>query len=110
MTTESEVTIIAVVLGLTLLALALVVNDQLKSGDDSDVYEDLDRYGGYIYLSESSGSGNTLIKWYAAPESSISVGDGYLHVCKAATYSGYSLDSDVYIPLGQILYIRVNDH
>ena len=100
---------IAVIICVLTISVAYIYHE--SSHDDSDVYEDLDAYGGTVYLEEATGSGAmSLESWYIPKESNVKVTGDYIHVDKAKTYAYSSSTYEIYIPMQAVAYITINNH
>lgn len=88
-----------------------VIGYAVSPNDDSRVYEDLDAYGGTVYLDEATGSGAmSLVSWYVPQDSNVKVTGDYIHVDKAKSYAYSSQTSEIYIPMQAVAYITINNH
>jgi hypothetical protein len=80
--------VVAIAVIICVLTISVAYIHHESSHDDSDVYEDLDAYGGTVYLEEATGSGAmSLVSWYVPKESDMKVTGDYIHVDKAKSYA-----------------------
>lgn len=100
---------IAVIICVITIAVAYVHHESSQS--DSEVYEDLEIYGGTVYLGEATGSGAmSLVSWYVPQDSNVKVTGDYIHVDKAKSYAYSSSTYEIYIPMQAVAYITINNH
>lgn len=102
--------LILIIGGLAILFIVLLLLAHPPNAEvtDSDVFEELDKKGGVIYLSETTGSGSlSLVDWYVPVESDVNVSGDYVHINKAKSYYYDSNNYNLYIPKNAILSITV---
>ena len=86
-----------------------IVITAYSDSQNNEVYEQLDKKGGIIYLSETTGSGaSSLVRLYVPIESGVKVLGEYVHLDKAKNYAYDTYTLNLYIPISAILYISIN--
>lgn len=90
-------------------SVAHIAIDTYDNAQNNEVYEQLDKKGGIIYLSETTGSGaSSLVRLYVPIESGVKVLGEYVHLDKAKNYYTDTYTLNLYVPMNAILYISIN--
>ena len=103
--------VVSVVIAIVVVIIAVsVVNDDNPQPTE-DVIQDLDQYGGVVYLDEATGSGAmSLVRWYIPKEANVQVSGDYIYVNGAKSYSYETATHEIYIHRQSIEYIEINNH
>ena len=104
--------VVAVVIAVVVIIIVVpFVNNDDHPQDTGDVVQDLDQYGGTVYLDEATGGYTISLKpWYIPREADVEVAGDYIYVNGAKSYPSEVATHEIYIHRQSIEYIEINNH